>query len=756
MKRPELPNLVAIVRDPKKRMIAAASIVGVLLVGAAGWWALVTQPPAPAMRSIEERSRPFNVCVQRSSMWLTRGDYHQAAQWTGEAIDWAPTVEDRARAGLEMGRLLLRNPEANLPGDALAARQYFSEVADISKDPSRRLDAYRGVIRASDMLHDKTGAIQTARSVLALATNADEKAELYLLLVDACLQDGTLQEVQDILKEARPFMVTPQWNEPYMFRTADAVERVLKDEEWFENYAAQYPTNDAATVRAEVMNKIIEQYRKIAANGTRSVKSECQYRVARLYIQEKRFDEGRKALQAYVETASSKHIPETLLLLFRVAKAAGDDVAVRKMLVAIVNRYRVDEQALDDVFGVLDDMEQNGHVEEALSLLRQCTRIAAIHKHMQGILYRAGQMALQLRLYGEADDYFTRLLESEADDRLKCDALIGRADVCILQTNWVGAQTMLLNALTRYPRDENRGSILMRLFDVTVAKGASPTQILLIGTAATQANPRDPRSIDIRLRMARLLEKTGLYSLAESEFSQIAVLNYLSTATSRTGAVVTAVNEATLGKARCLLSMGEIVRSDRLLREICRTYEPGPTRSEAAYLWATIAFQSGQFEEGMRRLSLIDVRDATADLAARVEVEKNLAEISTGRKAADTMDQVLASLATLTDREQTEFVRRAYTAYFDWLVGQGNLNDLQAFIDRTAKGPHAKELPMGTWALRLAGAVLANDGVSGYADCLARNASVLAAAPEAQVVDNRLLDSARQVEKVQTAVAKFL
>jgi hypothetical protein len=247
-----------------------------------------------------------------------------------------------------------------------------------------------------------------------------------------------------------------------------------------------------------------------------------------------------------------------------------------------------------------------------------------------------------------------------------------------------------------------------------------------------------------------------LYSLAEAEYGQIAVLNYVGTTTSRTGVWAVAISQSTLGKARCLLNMGEAVRADRLLREMCRTYEPGPIRAEAAYLWATIAFTAGQHEEGMRRLSLMDPRDATPEIAARVEVEKALAEISTGLKTEDAINQVLASDITVTDQEQAALIRRAYTAYFERLAGQQDLNAIQDFIERAAKSPQAKELPLGTWALRLAGAALARQGVSGFADCLANNVTRIAAVQETETEDTQLLDSARKIEKARSAVARFL
>ena len=704
----------------------------------------------------EERERSFKECMRMAKSWRAVSEVDPTIKWLGKAIDCATTPDDRAKAGLDMGLLLLARAEKNPRPNAAAARQYFLAVIDIEKDASLRFDAYRGVIKASEWLHDKETALTIARTALTMTTNANEKAELYLMLADACLKLGTLADVQAILEEARPFTMSPPWNNQYLLRTVDAAQRVLKDETWFSAYAEQDPAKDPQVIREEVLNKMVDQCRQIAEESASAVQEECLFRIAQVYIQEKRFDEGRKAMQTFLAKSPVTHVPESLMLLLRLAKFAGDDATVRKMFVTLVNRYGMEGGTLEEGLAILDGLEQDGHVQEALTILRQCLRSTAMDRNMPEILYRAGKISLQLGFYDEANSYFTRLLETGARDSLRYAAMMGQADVCMLQTNWAGAENYLLDALGYCPRDENRGQALIRLFDVTVRRGASPTQVLLVGTAATQANPRDPRAIEIHMDMALLLEKTGLFSPAEAEYSQIAVLHYLSTTSSRTGTLALAVNKATLGKARCLLHRGEVVGADRLLREICRTYEPGPLRSEAAYRWATLAFAAGQFDEGMRRLGLIEPRDAAPEIAARIDVEKALAEISTGLKTADTINQVLASLPTVTDQEQAAFVRRAYTAYFEWLVDQGDLSAIQDHIERTAKGPHAKELPLGTWALRLAGTVLARQGVTGFADCLATNVAWVVATPETDSADSRLLDSARQVEKARSAVARFL
>jgi tetratricopeptide (TPR) repeat protein len=738
-----------------KKLAVATALALCLPVLAASLWMVYSRPVAPSAPTQEELERPFKECVRRAESWRARSDMDQTLKWFGKAIDCAISPDDRARASLEMGRLLLARAEKKPKRNAEAARQYFRAVIDIEKEEPRKFEAYRGVIKASDLLHDKGTVLSTVRTALALATNVNEIAELYLMLVDAHLNHGTPSEVEAILEEARPFTESPPWNEQYKFKKVEAVQRVLTDEQWFRAYAEQYPTNDPQVIREEALNKIVEQYRKIAEEGTSAAQEECLFRIAEVYIQEKRYDEGRKAMQSFVARQPTTHVSKSLMLLLRLARIAGDDAAVQKMLVKIVNRYRVDERTLGDVLAILDEMEQGGHSLEALKILRPCLRIEAMDRDMSEILYRAGKMSLQLGFYNDSILYFSRLLETPVENPMRYAAMMGQADACLLQTNWAGAEKYLLDALVRYPRDENRGQALIRLFDVTVRKGAPPPQVLLVGTAVIQASPRDPRAVEIHMTMAKLLEKTGLLSLAEEEYSQIAVLNFVGTTASRTGTLVSAVSQATLGKARCLLNMGEVVRADRLLREICRTDEPGPIRSEAAYLWATIALADGQLDEGMRRLGLIDPRDASPEIATHVEVEKALAEISTGLKTADTINQVLASLATMTDEEQTALVRRAYTAYFGWLVGQGDLSAIQDFIERTAKGPHAKKLPLGTWALRLAGTVLARQGVTGFADCLSKNVA-LVGEPGTETVDARLLDSARQVEKSQSAVARFL
>ena len=755
----ELQKLVLLKLSPllsnRRRLIVAGSAGLLLLASGAGLLAFLGRPRAEVPVPQENPRRLFEQCMKMEEYWARRQNTKQAIRWLGYAIDATSIPEDRALAGLKMGQMLL-----SLAGDdrnqARAALQYLSAAASLERDPSRRMEAYRGIMKACSIVGDKKTATEVARNAVTMAVDADEKAQLYLLLIDESLAYGSPAEVQALLKESMPFLSAFPWNEQYQFRVAESTERVLSSREQFDRYASQYPEQNPADLRAAMTEKITEQYRKLAEAGHKTVKEECLYRIARVEFQEKRYTEARQTLKEFIDLGPITRLPEALMILIHLAQMQGDDATADLVIARFMQRQRLEGPILEEVFGVLDEMERRGHGRQALAMLGRSCMTASSDSNLARILHKAAKLSMKLGNNDEAALYCDRLIDLKIDSPLRGEAMLMRADICLEKKDLPGARASLLQFLSVFRGDALAGDALIRLFNVEVLQGAPTTDILLVGTAATQAAPRDPRAIRIRMHMAQLLEKNDLLALAESEYSQVAVLNNLSTMASSTGVLAAAVGEATLGKARCLLKMGEPVRADRLLREICRTFAPGPVRSEAAYLWATLAISTGQRAEGLRRLDLIRPEDATPDITARAQVERVMSDIASGNKPAETMDVVLSSLATISTEENTVLIRRAYTSYFDWLAGTKDLSGIQDFLEGTAHGPHAKELPLTLWALRLAQAVLVRQGVGGFAACMAKNVELLGEAAPASETDTQLLDSARQVEKARSAVARFL
>jgi hypothetical protein len=221
--------------------------------------------------------------------------------------------------------------------------------------------------------------------------------------------------------------------------------------------------------------------------------------------------------------------------------------------------------------------------------------------------------------------------------------------------------------------------------------------------------------------------------------------------------VAEAVGSAVLGSARCLLRMGDIVKVDHLLREICNNYGPGPVRSEAAYLWATIARDSGQIREAQRRLNLAETDQVSAELAARIVFERNLLDIALGRGTSKGLQDLCMVLTEMTPAEDQVFALKAYEFCFDELARQGDIEGMRELLDVGAAGPCGGNLPVRTYCLKTAEVILRDRGLTAFVLFLKQYEDLFEDAPATfREGVKALLDDADYIEEAQRELQQML
>ena len=116
---------VAKLRGRKKLAFAMAFALCLTLL-AVSLWMVYSRPAAPPDPTKEELERPYQACIRRAEFWRARLDMDQTFRWFGNAIDCATTPNDRARASLEMGRLLLARAEKKTETECGGGTAIFS------------------------------------------------------------------------------------------------------------------------------------------------------------------------------------------------------------------------------------------------------------------------------------------------------------------------------------------------------------------------------------------------------------------------------------------------------------------------------------------------------------------------------------------------------------------------------------------------------------------------------------------------------
>lgn len=750
----KLPSGLTKLTGKKLKIIAASVLAVLVLAGAMGIRMKYKQTPEEQAENLDATVR---MCLRQGNVLVRVRQLDEAEGYFRLAIDNAPIPELRAEGALGMARSLLARADIKPFPYALMAQQYLEAALDLMKTPDGRLQVYRSLIDTARLKGDKKGVSDYTDAALELTQSGVEKAQLYLSQIDFYLQYGSWTDTFRILEEAKSLEAGRTWANEFMLRRASINEKVLRSEKWFAEYIAQYPDRDAKEVRAELVKQTLADYKVLFETGQAAIKDESLFRIARLNCQEGHYAEAKVLLQTFLESEPTTHLAETLLLLSRLAQVEGLSAESKRLTTTFIKRYPVDTQGAADVAEIVDELVKQGYTADALAIVQEYIRHPTKRASVPEFLFKAATLANTLGRYDEAADYFTRFIAEQPDSTQLGHALIAQADICILKNDYLGAEKWLGNYLSRFPYGTMRSDALFKLFDVKVKRKAPMTEILMMGVAASEKNPQDPRTVETMMVMARLLEKIGLPGLAEAQYNKIAILDYLASAQGPSNQLMQAIGLATLGKARCMLDMKEFVKADHLCREICRSFEPGPVRSEAAYLWATIAHTLGQREEAARRLSLVDLAMATPELAVKVEIEKNLLEIASGKPPPSTLDELLPKLSILSADEVVQFARRVYTGYFDHLAGQNDLNGMQRLIDNAANGPYVDKLPLKSMSLKLANSVLAERGLSAFVDCIVRNAGLINAAEEtAAGASPSLLDSARRLEELRPKLERFM
>ena len=305
--------------------------------------------------------------------------------------------------------------------------------------------------------------------------------------------------------------------------------------------------------------------------------------------------------------------------------------------------------------------------------------------------------------------------------------------------------------------DSQRADALYKLFMIKLRSKAPTADIILLGTAAIDADPIDPRAVDTLITMAQSLEKIGLLPLAQSQYNKIGLLNVTGIIGEKDNSMTKAIAQAMLGNARCLLQMGERIKADHLLRELCNNFGVEPVRSEAAYWWATLALEAGQTAEARRRLGLADTAQATPEIAAKIQFERNLLDISSGKSVEQTMDIILERIADLPQREFNEFILRAFNTYFEELLATKNYDALQTLMTFVAFGPHANQLPLKKIFLELASEILVEKGPNALAEFIRSNQDVITVCGESfKEQTDYLLGSVTNVEDLKRIMDNYM
>jgi len=645
------------------------------------------------------------------------------------AIKAAPTKEMRAKAGMAMSSYLLKRALDKPRPFALMTVQYLDAVLDLTKDPVLRLKAYQEMRDAGLLLDDLEMVARASTHVLELSSVDAVKAQVLLDWMDMCLRKGTLGQMENILLLAEPYEEDPYWKNTFALRRVRTDAQILMRPNWGREFFRSASEPERISLSEGLYNACMASYQKLAEGHNVTLTDECIFRMAELAVYDGNLEKGRELIQDFLLREPDQHIDQALLLMTTIARQEGRTQNADEMITRFLKRYGMQDQVVFELLALLDQMEQEGRIKDALKLSKEYLKYPLEPSLYPDFVARAAHLSAMSGHYLEGEKYMDELLTMDCDQTIVSEALIEQADACMASGAYHLAEQWLLKHLELFANDPLQGECLYKLYDVKRLSGGNITDIMLAGMAAIDENPSDLRAMETLIALAHMLENLGLYNLAQVQYSKVGLLRMTSTGRNRAEADV--MGQAVLGSARCLLKMGEIVKADHILREICNNYGPGAVRSEAAYLWAIIARNNGQLREATRRLALAELGQVDPDLQARIMFEKNVIEIASGKGTTQEIMALIERLDHLAAEEDQAFVRKAYIFCFRQLADDEDIEGMQKLLDVAVGQPNVDDLPLRTFCLELASVTLEEKGMDAFARYLERYSSLFENAPEA-------------------------
>ncbi|NCC53449.1 MAG: hypothetical protein EOM20_19865, partial [Spartobacteria bacterium] len=492
--------------------------------------------------------------ILRAKAFERMGRDREAFGYFRMAIDAAPNASTRANAGLAISAYLLNRAVTQPRPFALMAKQYLEAVLDLTKDPKVLYKAYNGIARAGFLLEDLPLVSEVGEPLLALAPDTEAASKFLVEWMDLCLRVGTMQEMQKLLTLAAPYEDTPYWDKQFALRKLRTDSRILMDEAWGEEFFGAASDMEKPLLRESLYDMTMAGYADLAETGDSAMTDECLYQMAALAVSEGEVERGRDYINDFLLREPDQYLDEALLLMAKIARLQGRSQNADQMITRFLQRYGMKAGATGELLLLLDQMEQEGRVDEALKLTKVFLQYPLEPSMYPAFVARAAHLAAMGGHYLEGEKYMDELLTMNVDQALVSRALLEQADACIASKAYRMAEKWLLKHLERYPDDPLQGECLFKLYDVKQMGGGQVTDIMLAGMAAIDEAPSDIRSMQTLIDLAHMLEDLGLYNLAQVQYSKVGLLRM--TASGRNRAESDVMGQAVLGSARCLLKMG--------------------------------------------------------------------------------------------------------------------------------------------------------------------------------------------------------
>ncbi|MBI3985901.1 MAG: hypothetical protein HY343_03200 [Lentisphaerae bacterium] len=739
----------------KRGVWLSGGLAVALLAAGLGTWFLAAKTREAARHETEKQPETSAEFVASAKTIAAQGNLEDAFAQLQQAVNLAVTPEDKAAVGFAMGEFLLSRARQQTMPYAPMARGYLEAALEIESREEQQLDIYKALAENAELLKDYASVRALCEKARDLIPEETDQLEWFMRELDVLLKVGTWPELDRIWQQAVPLRSTPSWESRFDLMEATLFEKILVNDDWYQDWLKQQTAAmDPVGRRSSLLQQTLKLFDRIAETRP-ELAEEALFRSSRLTVSENQFEEARRRITAYFDKAYKEHYEEILMLLIRMARLEGKTQETEAMVTQFLNRYKWYSKKASELLSVIEQAEFVGQFQEALYYIEEYLKIPAAQESAAILHFKAGQMAARMKLSDKAREHFNAVLESNPDADLHFSTLQAQADLCIERGQREEAQQFLAQALAQFPYDPRRSKVLYVISELLSKSNAPLSEKMITYAMAIESAPGDPGSVAVLMRLAKTYEDLEMLPYAQDKYAKVALLRTLDASGKAQGPDSATIGEALLGSARCLYRMNDMVKADRLLRELCHSVKPGPVYEEAVYLWGMIKVKEGQKKEARRRFALVDTAKCPPEIGMRIELERMLMDIADGQKNVQAVVRFVEGVTGLPVREQVEFSRRAYGVCFESLLAAKDIAGLQTFLDSIAA--KKDELPLSAWAMQLSSLVFQEKGATAFTESLNRNVALLDKANLGGDLDLPTLTAmATSLEKMQTRVNDYI
>jgi hypothetical protein len=627
--------------------------------------------------------------LKESSIALNEGIRLAASEQTWDAswkhlrraLDTALTTRARLDAMLAIGELLLARAHRTPAEYALPARQYLRCVTRQEARPDRLLRAHLGLLNVA-RLQQETDEIREACAELhRLQIPADEKAAVLLTQLDAILPRGTWQDIQPLLEELLPYHADAALGAEIQLRWVAAHELMLWRAEFQNAWAKKQST--AGTAK-EQRNALVEKL--LATLDTLAAKEgpgcdEARFRAFRIAFREGRYTETSRRLDALRINSLGPFQREALLIGVEMARHENQLSFFHARVQQYVDTYGIDAEIEPSFFESLDLLLSGDKGAQGLAILEEKLEQSVTPALRARLLRYTGNLARKLRNDNVADRCFAAILNLPDATEYHPAALLARGAIAADQGEMGDACQWLIRYLNRFPGEQHWDDAAQRLFDqLGTAPEKAGADLILAALLLSKRRPYDAHTLNVLMMAADHLEQLGLTSMAHEYYNRIVLLQP-TRQTTPTPASQGRATIMTMANIHCLLDLGRREEADRMLRMLCNNPVSSTARSEAALLWATLALERGQKQEGERRLGLIDPRLCSSNVAWQARVHRMILQVSAPTNTTGNgVSELLAAIHEPVATGYPDLVRKAFQTCFAALAARNDTAGLRAVL----------------------------------------------------------------------------